>query len=117
MVMRERKAAVCKQGHVGKCCMELNEKYTGDLKCGKCGNDFLINCLSCGCHIKGEPYSDNTWLSLPLHIPSNNYHNCVKIIGTVEKPNLKFFKYYPYCSKRAFHCQCRYIITLMDPTF
>ena len=30
--MRERKAAVCKQGHVGKCCMELNEKYTGDLK-------------------------------------------------------------------------------------
>ena len=27
--MRERKAAVCKQGHVGKCCMELNEKYTG----------------------------------------------------------------------------------------
>ena len=59
MVTRERKAAVCKQGHVGKCCMELNEKYTGDLKCGKCGNDFLINCLSCGCcGIKGDPYYD-----------------------------------------------------------
>ena len=113
MVMRERKAAVCKQGHVGKCCMELNEKYTGDLKCGKCGNDFLINCLSCGCHIKGEPYSDNTWLSLPF-IPSNNCHNCGK--SYPWKNRFKFLKNIRFPNIRSKIAKAGTIITIVAST-
>ena len=97
MGTRERKAAVCKQGHVGKCCMELNEKYTGDLKCGKCGNDFLINCLSCKSYIKGDPYYDDDPLFVLPFSPDDNCFNCgesypwknrFKFLKNIRFPNI-----------------------------
>ena len=77
MVTRERKAVVCKRGHVGHCRIELNEEYRGDPNCGECGNKFLINCSSCGYHIKGKLYDDDEWLDVPFS-PNNNCINCGK---------------------------------------
>lgn len=58
MSIHKRKAIVCKNGHVAKSALKLNEDYS-ESYCVICGSELLFRCSSCGNFIDGAPYYDN----------------------------------------------------------
>ena len=73
MSIHKRKAIVCKNGHVAKSALKLNEDYS-ESYCVICGSELLFRCSSCGNFIDGVPYYDNVvTLGFDFNPPKNCY--------------------------------------------